>query len=68
MSTVSEEIIEINIKKKKPRAKKTEFVVEENLKLKKFLKKEDVNLNQKIQLKLTRNLKKEVANPKKHSI
>ena len=32
--------------------------MEENLKLKKFLKKEDVNLNQKIQLKLTRNLKK----------
>ena len=68
MSTVSEEIIEINIKKKKPRAKKTESRRGRKPKEEKVLKKEVVNPSLKIQIKLKVSLKKEVVNLKKHLI
>ena len=64
MSTVSEEIIEINIKKKKPRAKKTESRRGRKPKEEKVLKKRGRKPKPKDPNKVESKPKKEVVNLK----
>ena len=68
MSTVSEEIIEINTKKKKSRAKKTEVRRGRKPKEQKVLKKRGRKPKPKDPTKIEKNLKKEAVNQKKYSI